>query len=275
MNDSIENRMERIKKGKTTKSQRKLIEYLESVDYENIIYLSITELAEYTKVAEATILRFCRSLGFNGYQEFKLNMAQELSNARLKPGDSEYIRDISENYVDALEKCRKSLSSSAVDEAIECILSAKTVCCFGAGNSYVPALELHNRLMKMGIYSQCERDAHLQNILISSCGSEDVMVLFSISGGTKDVVDAAALARTCGMRIIVVTSHDKSPLTRFADVVLSSVPIESPTEAGAMASKIIQLFLVDILCTGIYFKDKKKYGDCIAKSNAAVVGKLI
>ena len=153
MNDSIENRMERIKKGKTTKSQRKLIEYLESVDYENIIYLSITELAEYTKVAEATILRFCRSLGFNGYQEFKLNMAQELSNARLKPGDSEYIRDISENYVDALEKCRKSLSSSAVDEAIECILSAKTVCCFGAGNSYVPALELHNRLMKMGIYS--------------------------------------------------------------------------------------------------------------------------
>ena len=68
MNDSIENRMERIKKGKTTKSQRKLIEYLESVDYENIIYLSITELAEYTKVAEATILRFCRSLGFNGYQ---------------------------------------------------------------------------------------------------------------------------------------------------------------------------------------------------------------
>ena len=144
-----------------------------------------------------------------------------------------------------------------------------------AGNSYVPALELHNRLMKMGIYSQCERDAHLQNILISSCGSEDVMVLFSISGGTKDVVDAAALARTCGMRIIVVTSHDKSPLTRFADVVLSSVPTESPTEAGAMASKIIQLFLVDILCTGIYFKDKKKYGDCIAKSNAAVVGKLI
>lgn len=143
------------------------------------------------------------------------------------------------------------------------------------GNSYVPALELHNRLMKMGIYSQCERDAHLQNILISSCGSEDVMVLFSISGGTKDVVDAAALARTCGMRIIVVTSHDKSPLTRFADVVLSSVPTESPTEAGAMASKIIQLFLVDILCTGIYFKDKKKYGDCIAKSNAAVVGKLI
>jgi len=175
-----------------------------------------------------------------------------------------------------LVACHQSRSfEESVDEAIECILSAKTVCCFGAGNSYVPALELHNRLMKMGIYSQCERDAHLQNILISSCGSEDVMVLFSISGGTKDVVDAAALARTCGMRIIVVTSHDKSPLTRFADVVLSSVPTESPTEAGAMASKIIQLFLVDILCTGIYFKDKKKYGDCIAKSNAAVVGKLI
>lgn len=275
MNESIEERIARVKKGKTTKSQKKLIEYLERVDYENIIYLSITELADSTKVAEATILRFCRLLGFNGYQEFKLNMAQEMSGGRLKAGDSEYIRDISENYARSLEKCRQSLSSAAVEKAIDCILSSRTVCCFGVGNSYVPALELHNRLMKMGIYSQCERDAHLQNILISSCGSEDVLVMFSISGGTKDLMDAAALARTCGMKIIVVTSHDKPPLTRFADVVLSSVPTESPTEAGAMASKIVQLFLVDILCTGIYFKDKKKYGDCIAKSNAAVVGKLI
>lgn len=86
MNESIEERIARVKKGKTTKSQKKLIEYLERVDYENIIYLSITELADSTKVAEATILRFCRLLGFNGYQEFKLNMAQEMSGGRLKAG---------------------------------------------------------------------------------------------------------------------------------------------------------------------------------------------
>jgi hypothetical protein len=129
--------------------------------------------------------------------------------------------------------------------------------------------------MKMGIYSQCERDLHLQNIQISSCDERDVLVIFSVSGGTKDSVELAAAARKCGMKIIVVTSYERSPLTRYADIVLAAVPCEHPVEAGSLTGKIVQIFLVDVLCTGIYYSDRDFYDERIAKSNASVVGKLV
>ena len=89
------------------------------------------------------------------------------------------------------------------------------------------------------------------------------------------MIDAAALARTRGMKIIVLTSRDKSPLTKYADITISSEFTEAPDNAGTMSAKIVQLYLVDILCTGTYLRDKEKYDNIIAKSNVSVVSKLI
>lgn len=272
---TIKMRIEKIREKKVTKLQKKLIGFMEENSYESIIYFSITEFATAAGVAEATVLRFCRSLGFNGYQDFKLALAQEIGPSHKKIGEKSYIYDICDSYMEILDRCRQRVSLERVEQAVRHLLSAKTICCFGAGNSYVPALELHNRLMKMGIYSQCERDLHLQSIQISSCDERDVLVIFSVSGGTKDSVELAAAAREYGMKIIVVTSYEKSPLTKYADVVLAAVPCENPVEAGSLIGKIVQIFLVDVLCTGIYYSDKEYYDERIAKSNAAVVGKLV
>ena len=272
---TINARIEKIKEKKVTKLQRKLIQFMEANSYENIIYFSITEFAAAAGVAEATVLRFCRSLGFNGYQDFKLSLAQEIGPVHKKINEKSYIYDICDSYMEMLDRCRQRVSLDRVEQAVQYLCSAKTICCFGVGNSYVPALELHNRLMKMGIYSQCERDLHLQNIQISSCDERDVLVIFSVSGGTKDSVELAAAARKCGMKIIVVTSYERSPLTRYADIVLAAVPCEHPVEAGSLTGKIVQIFLVDVLCTGIYYSDRDFYDERIAKSYASVVGKLV
>ncbi|HIR23258.1 MAG TPA: MurR/RpiR family transcriptional regulator [Candidatus Scatosoma pullicola] len=272
---TIKERIEKIREKKVTKLQRKLIEFLETNSYENIIYFSITEFALAAGVAEATVLRFCRSLGFGGYQDFKLSLAQEVGTAQKKLSERGYIHNICDNYMEMLDKCRQRVSPERVEQAVRYLLSARTISCFGVGNSYVPALELHNRLTKMGIYSQCERDLHLQSILLSSCGEKDLLVIFSVSGGTKDSVDLAAYAHKRGIKIIVVTSYEKSPLTKYADVVLAAVPCEHPVEAGSLTGKIVQIFLVDVICTGVYFSDKAHYDECIAQSNASVVGKLV
>jgi DNA-binding MurR/RpiR family transcriptional regulator len=276
VNDSIAARIERIKTNKITKSQQKLLQYFENMDYQQIMYMSITELAEATKVAEATILRFCRFLGFKGYQEFRLNLAQEVSNVNVKPVNGvEYANSIIDNYHLALENCRKCLSASSLKKLFDYILSARTVCCCGVGNSYVAALELHNRLMKMGILTQCEHDMHFQNILVSSCDEKDILIIFSISGGTKDVIETAALARTHNMKIILITCHDRSPMTKLSDLVLSVTPMETPNEPGAMSSKIMQLFMVDVICEGLRLKDTERFNAYLARSSAATVGKLI
>ena len=273
---TIKTRIAELREGKLTKSQKKLLDYFERVDPKQVIYMSITDLAEATGVAEATVLRFCRTLGFNGYQEFRLNLAQGVIEIG-KPDDGAlgFISEIEENYHIAMENCRKSISANDLKAAQELILSARSVSCFGLGHSHLAALELHNRLMSMGILTYCEQSAHLQNVLISSRGAEDLLVLFSISGSSKDMVEAAELARAGGMKILVITCYEKSPLTRYADVVLCTSPVESPKRPGSMEGKIMQLFSVDILCTAIYLTDTARFDESIARSRRATVTKLI
>lgn len=273
MQETIRERLE-LHREHATKLQNILIDYLADTDYSDMIYLSITELAELTGVAEATILRFCRQLGFNGYQDFKLHVAREQSVSRGEE-EGDFIQTISGNYIAALERCREQVNRVSVERAVDLIVAARCVSAFGVGNSIVPALEFHNRLMKLGVLTQCERDAHLQSILVSSLGRGDCLVLFSVSGGTKDVLDVATLAQRNGVSIVAVTGHDKSPLTRLADVVLTAVRTESPAEGGAMVTKVLQLFWVDVLCTGIFLRDKSRYAAQIDKSNRSVVDKLV
>lgn len=275
MNGSILSRIERLEAGKLTRSQRIMLEYFGKVDFKQIMYMSITDLAEATGLAEATVLRFCRSLGFNGYQEFKLRLAQDNTDVRGRESGGGYVADIMEDYRAAIDNCRANILPEQMEKVFEYILSARSICCFGVGHSYLAALELHNRLMKMGIVTFCERDTHFQSILISSRTPLDLLIVFSISGATKDVVEAAELARAYGMKIIVVTCYEKSPLTRFADIILSATSMESPVEPGAMSSKIMQLFMVDVICTGVHLTDKSRFDGFIAKSNVATVGKLI
>lgn len=275
MNGSILSRIERLEAGKLTRSQRIMLEYFGKVDFKQIMYMSITDLAEATGLAEATVLRFCRSLGFNGYQEFKLRLAQDNTDVRGRESGGGYVADIMEDYRAAIDNCRANILPEQMEKVFEYILSARSICCFGVGHSYLAALELHNRLMKMGIVTFCERDTHFQSILISSRSPLDLLIVFSISGATKDVVEAAELARAYGMKIIVVTCYEKSPLTRFADIILSATSMESPVEPGAMSSKIMQLFMVDVICTGVHLTDKSRFDGFIAKSNVATAGKLI
>lgn len=276
MSNSVANKIARLKEGKLTKSQKKLLEYFAAVDFRQVIYMSITDLAAATGVAEATVLRFCRSLGYNGYQEFRLNLAQSVDAGRREREEGEsYITEIADAYADAMENCRRALTEEDLQAACDMISSARTVCCFGVGHSYLAALELHNRLMTMGILTYCERDAHLQNVLLSSRTEDDLLILFSISGSTKDAIEAAEIARACNVKVIVVTCYENSPLTRYADLVISAAPMQSPTEVGSMRGKIMQLFFVDVLCTGIHLTDKPLYDHYVAKSNRATVSKLV
>ena len=272
MPGTIRTKLAQLREGKMTKSQRKLLNYFESVDYKEVIYMSITDLAAATDVAEATVLRFCRSLGFHGYQEFRLSLAQGVIDMGYKEEEGiGYVGELTDMYMSAMESCRKNLTGTLLQQARDLICGARTISCFGVGHSHLAALELHNRLMAMGILSYCEQDTHLQNVHISSRTDEDLIILFSVSGSSKDVVETAEFARTCGMKVLVITCYEKSPLTRYADVTLSSAPMEPNATSG----KIIQLFMVDVLSAGIRLSDKARYDDYLDKSRRATVTKLI
>jgi len=262
-------------KGKATKSQKVLIEYLLTSNLNDIIYLSITELSDITGVGEATILRFCRVLGFKGYQDFKLVIAQEISPNLVIGEDKSYITTIASNMIESINSSKDSTELAVIEKVIDVLTESKNISIFGVGNSYVPALELHNRLLKLGILSYSEQGSHNQNIFTASLSKDDCVVLFSVSGCTKDVIEVAEIAKQHGVKIIVVTSHDKSPLAKYADIVVKCMRKESPTEGGSMLTKIGQLFIVDVISTGLSIRDLNHYNKCIKRASVAVVKKLV
>ena len=179
MPGTIKTKIAQLREGKLTKSQRKLLDYFESVDYKQVIYMSITDLAAATDVAEATVLRFCRLLGFNGYQEFRLNLAQGVIDMGYKKEDGiGYVAEIADSYNLAMENCRKGLTSTLLKDACDMIFAARTVCCLGMGASFFVATAMHERLLGLGVASFCERDAALSELFIASRGPSDLLLVF-------------------------------------------------------------------------------------------------
>lgn len=277
MSDSIATRIERAKQTKITKSQRKLIDFLENADYKQIMYFTITEFAKATGTGEATILRFCRLLGFDGYQVFKLQIARELSRQDLAISKSEedFRSDIAKAYETAVSICIRSVSIELLDKVADLILKSDRISCFGVGNSYVAALELHNRLMAMGIHTLCESDAHNQNVMSSTSSESDLVIVFSVSGSTKDVVEATRFAKHYGAKTVLITAHDVSPLTKLADLVISTGEPDFYREVSTMTNKVVQLYVIDALCESVRRKDEARFDGFIFRSRGATVGKLI
>jgi len=271
--DSIESRINAVQ-DKMTKTDKIFLEYLKGANYNEIVYQSITELSELSSVGEATILRFCRKLGLKGYQEFKLVLAQELSK-NIYNEEEGYIGKIADNMISAISETKNIINMMELDKAIELLAKSRRKYFFGLGNSGIAAMEAKTRLMRIGFHVDALQDSHFMAMTTSTLTSEDVIVLVSISGSTKDIIDVAEIARENGVKIIVITNYSKSPVARYADIILYTVRREGPLEGGSMVSKISQLYLIDVLCTGITLYINGDANEMLEKTARAVVNKIV
>ena len=181
--------------------------------------MSITELAQKIDIAEATILRYCRKIGYKGFQDFKLSLSQEL-------GDSLEV-DVNDNAGFLENLVSKTLSKDAgllpkdqAEEVAKKILAANKVCCFGVGNSSIAGVFFTARLLKLGIEVVSLSDPHYQAIIAANLTKKDFLILVSVSGGTKDIIDVAKIARTNGVPIMAFLTVPIKP----AGVTILSTP---------------------------------------------------
>jgi DNA-binding MurR/RpiR family transcriptional regulator len=261
-------------KDKLTKSDLKFVDYLKNANLNDLMYQSITELSEMCGVGEATILRFCRKIGLKGYQEFKLVLAQELA-VKNTGNDEGLAGKIAENMISAIMETKNIIDIDTVKEAVTLLESSKNKFLFGLGHSGMAAAEAKNRLIRIGFHVDAVTDPHFMAIITSTLTKDDVIVLISISGSTKDIIEVAKLAKENGVKIIVLTSHVKSPVAKFADVILYSVRKEGPLEGGSLVSKISQLYLIDVLCTVLTLSINGEADDMIQKTARAVLDKIV
>jgi len=237
-----------------TKSDHKIYDYIQTNSQE-VLYHSLTELSEASGVAEATVLRFFRKLGFKGFQDFKFLFAQEVSSLTVHDHEDTYIEKIKNNIVQAIEDSYEIIDIDTLQKCIDEIDRSNDVVVFGVGSSGVAALDMHTRLMRIGKHVNVITDSHFMVMRASSMNTNTVVIAISLTGGTKDIVDTVQIAKEKKAKVIALTNYVKSPLTKYADHVLLSSAKESPLDSGSLVSKMTQLFLVDLICTGLTIKD--------------------
>jgi len=214
------------------------------------LYQSITELAETSKSSEASVMRFCRDLGFSGFQDFKLALAKELANEeRDKDGTppTDDIQRLVETAVVALRETEQLIVRADVTKAAKRLLAAQAVECFGIAASAVTAQYLAYKMSRIGKLSRALDDAHVATMAAGTAGKGSVHVVISSSGSTIDSVRVAELAKSRGAFVLGISNRSKSPLVAVCHLTLIASWPETPLTGGAFPSKISQLLIVDAL----------------------------
>ncbi|MGE5553576.1 MAG: MurR/RpiR family transcriptional regulator [Betaproteobacteria bacterium] len=245
-----------------------------------VVFSSITELADSLNVGETTVLRFCRKVGFKGYQEFKLSLASSLgegavaTTAVLEGVAPDPLAALAEENIRAIRETAAVCRAEALTAAAEALVNARRIHFYGVGSSGVTALDAKYKFLRIGLMADSFPDTHLQAMAASSLDRQDAAVGLSVSGSTKDTVESLKLARQAGARTISITSYARSPITRYSDVVLLMATRESPLQGGGYSAKIAQLHVLDLLATTVAEKLGRKallYRERTAK---AVLDKL-
>ncbi|WP_102957686.1 MurR/RpiR family transcriptional regulator [Mangrovicella endophytica] len=214
------------------------------------LYQSITELAESSNSSEASVMRFCRDLGFSGFQDFKLALAKELATDGRSAGAGSPADDIQrlvETAVVALRETEQLIVRADIETAAEKLLSATFVECFGVAASAITAQYLAYKMSRIGRVCRAASDAPLAVMAARTATSGAVQVVVSSSGSTIDAVRVAEVAKANGTFVIGITNRAKSPLVASCNLSLVASWPETPLTGGAFPSKISQLLIVDAL----------------------------
>ena len=240
--------------GDLTKSGRTVAEYLMQHAAE-AQYLSISSLARECNVAEATVFRFCRALGFEGYHEMRIALAQaNATGAMVNQRDPEPDADTatlcehaSALFMTAINGTQNTLSPEAVDRAVELLHRARQVFCLGQGGSQLVANDICARFAGITNKFRTAGDSHMQIMAASLMTEQDVVLFVSYSGATRDMLETLRTAKAAGAKIILLTHYEDSPGARLADIVLLCGAQESPLDSGSIPIKVAVLYVAEVL----------------------------
>jgi DNA-binding MurR/RpiR family transcriptional regulator len=226
-----------------------------------VVDLTITDLAHLCGTSLSTVARFCQTLGYTGYREFRMEVATSISreaaerdrfglaDSDINPDDSasEVVAKIAFHEVLAIEQTAQGLDVDVLDRVVDAIARAGHVDLYGFGASGLTAQDLQQKLARIGISAFCSVDVHLALVSAALRKPGDVAIGISHSGLTTETIHALTVAGEAGAMTVAITNSPESPIADAADSVLTTQARESTYRIGAMSSRIAQLALVDFL----------------------------
>lgn len=245
---------------------------------EKVIHRTINEVAEDLGVADATVFRFCKRIGFKGYHAMKIALASEtitpIKQIHEKITDEDNEQEIAEKVfksnIQTLEYTLQLLDRSTIEKAIELISTADSVHFFGTGGSSVIAMDAFHKFIRTGIKASAYTDTHFQLMAASQLTPKDVAVVISHSGTNTDTHNILNVAIENGAKVIGLTSFPKSPISQKAEVVLLTSSEETNYRSEALTSRIAQLSIIDVLYVNIMKKNKELSEKSLGKVRKAI-----
>ena len=250
-----------------TRMERKVADMVVRLE-KNLIGYSISGLAAECGVSEPTVIRFCRSLGYNGIKELKNAAVQaeipEITSRNIIKieqiaSDEDMISFVFENINDVLRQTHKILDIENLNKAIEFLADAKYVKVAGFGGSSITARHTQHYLRMLGTHVDMVNNYLPNDPLLENYSEGDVVLAISFSGNTSIVVDIAKDAKGKGAKVIGLTAWGENKIHALADVSLQSGCGGSGLIPGFHAIERISLTaLVNILLTGVYLRKTKQ-----------------
>mgnify|MGYP002515543784 FL=1 len=231
---------------------------------DEVINLSVAALAENAKVSEPTVVRACRRLGFTGYQDLKVTLAQSIVTPMQSVHEQVTAQDDMQTLASkvfgsathTLEFTYDTLCAADLEAAAKLLMSARRILIFGVGASGAIVSDAQHKLLRLGLNANAYTDPHLQAMTASYATADDVILAISHSGSSRIVVDNVQLAKNNGARIISLTNIGRSPLSKLADICLYTASRETKYRILAVSSRIAELTIIDCIYTYIAIRSQ-------------------
>jgi RpiR family carbohydrate utilization transcriptional regulator len=233
-----------------------------------VIHMSMARLSQECDVSDPTIMRFCRRFDFQGYQDFKLHLAQSLvpsapfAYEQIVPNDSiqNVVRKTARNSLNAIQRLLEDLDAKEVEAGAKLLRAADWVGIYASGISEITALDAEHKFQRLGMRCAALIGRKKQWLHAETSRPNEVALIFSQSGHTKRMIDIAIAARAKGARVFSVTAAE-SPLAQVSDVLIGVLPYDRTELMTPLASRLNHHLVVNMLVTAIAITSGSEFPD--------------
>jgi len=234
-----------------------------------VVASTMAAVAQAVGVSEPTVMRFCTSLGFEGFQQFKMALAQALalglpstvSSIGRSDTVSELATKVFDHTISSLDRTRRYLDAEALGAAVEAIVACSSMTVAGLGASAMIALDVEQKAVLFGVPCSVPSDPHQQFMAASMARPGQVFLVISNTGSTRSIVQVARAASAAGATVVAVTGDESSELAGAADVSLVAKTFEDTDRHTPTVSRIAGLVLVDVLATAVSLRRGQEHAE--------------
>jgi DNA-binding MurR/RpiR family transcriptional regulator len=244
---------------------------------QQITKLPVTELAQLVKASEASVVLFCKKIGYAGYHEFKLMLAEEVFSSssdiheEIDRNDdtASIVQKVFNTSIQALKDSQRILDVKALEKSATLIAGASKVLVLGIGISGIIAQDFWWKLFRIGMNADYFDNPTTMKMATAIVNPGDVVFAVSHSGSTTVIINSLSNARSRGAKTIGLTNYVSSPMTQHTDVLLLTASRETGVREEEMTARIAQLAIIDALFVTIANRSYENSSALLKKTRVA------